>query len=62
VPASIHGPDIDWSLDSGHGIVQVKDSKSTEWNKDLIGLKVGTFSLCAVVKGVRGCLNGTVTP
>ena len=32
------------------------------FNKDLIGLKVGTFSLCATVRDVKGCLNGTVTP
>jgi hypothetical protein len=40
----------------------VKDSKTTIWNKDLIGLRVGTFSMCATVRDVRGCLNGTVTP
>jgi hypothetical protein len=62
VPASIHGPNIEWELEFGAGVVQVKDSKMSVFNKDLIGLKVGTFSLCATVRDVRGCLNGTVTP
>ena len=62
VPASIHGPNIEWELESGAGVVQVKDSKMSIFNKDLIGLKVGTFSLCATVRDVKGCLNGTVTP
>lgn len=62
VPASIHGPNVAWNLESGAGIVAVKNSKTSIWNKDLTGLKAGTFSLCATVLGVRGCLNGTVTP
>ena len=27
----------------------------------MLGVKQGEFSLCATVKGVEGCLNGTVT-
>jgi hypothetical protein len=34
---------------------------SNDFNKDLLGVRLGEFSLCATVKGVEGCLNGTVT-
>jgi hypothetical protein len=63
VPLSVHGPAIDWDLESGATIVEVRPpSFPSDFNKDLVGLKVGTFRLCATVKGVQGCLNGTVTP
>lgn len=63
VPLSEHGPNIEWDLRSGDAFVQVRaPSFPSDFNKDLVGLKVGTFSLCATVKGVTGCLNGTVTP
>lgn len=63
VPLAVHGPDIDWDLASGAGIVEVRQpSFPSDFNKDTVGLKVGAFSLCATVKGVKGCLNGTVTP
>jgi hypothetical protein len=62
VPPKEHGPDIAWRLRAGDGIVQVLPSTfPNDFNKDLLGLKVGEFSLCATVKGVEGCLNGTVT-
>jgi hypothetical protein len=32
------------------------------FNKTLVGVQEGNFRLCAVVKGVEGCLNGTVIP
>ena len=62
VPAAVHGPDIDWALEYGGGIVDVKDSQASDFNKDLTGLRVGAFNLCATVGGVRGCLDGTVIP
>lgn len=63
VPLSVHGPDIDWDLQTGDGYVEVRPpSFPSDFNKDLVGLRAGPFSLCATVKGVRGCLNGTVTP
>jgi hypothetical protein len=62
VPQKEHGPDIDWRLRAGEGIVQVlPPTFPNDFNKDLLGLKQGEFSLCATVKGVEGCLNGTVT-
>lgn len=63
VPARIHGPDIEWDLRWGQGRVEVRASVfPNDFNRDLVGLRVGEFSLCATVKGVQGCLNGTVTP
>ena len=63
VPLSVHGPVIDWELESGGAFVEVRDpSFPSDFNKDLVGLQPGPFSLCATVKGVKGCLNGTVTP
>jgi hypothetical protein len=62
VPQKEHGPDINWRLRAGEGIVQVlPPTFPNDFNKDLLGLKQGEFSLCATVKGVEGCLNGTVT-
>lgn len=62
VPAKEHGPDIIWHLRAGDGVVEVKKPTfESDFNKDLLGLKVGEFSLCATVKGVEGCMNGTVT-
>jgi hypothetical protein len=62
VPQKEHGPDIAWKLRAGEGIVQVlPPTFPNDFNKDLLGLKQGEFSLCATVKGVEGCLNGTVT-
>jgi len=62
VPPKEHGNVIAWRLRAGDGIVQVlPPTFPNDFNKDLLGLKVGEFSLCATVKGVEGCLNGTVT-
>jgi hypothetical protein len=62
VPQKEHGPDISWRLRAGDGIVEVlPPTFPNDFNKDLLGLKQGEFSLCATVKGVEGCLNGTVT-
>lgn len=62
VPESVHGPSCDWQLVSGHGSVELSNSGVTVFNKDLKGVAQGSFQLCATVRGVRGCLNGTVTP
>lgn len=62
VPSHIHGPGIDWDLEYGASIVSVKNSMASTFNKDLTGLRVGAFNLCATVGGVRGCLDGTVIP
>jgi len=61
VPAKEHGPDIDWSMLYGSEFVDVQEPTfESDFNKDVVGLKVGGFGLCATVKGVTGCLAGQV--
>jgi hypothetical protein len=63
VPAKEHGPDISWELKYGDNIVDLQaPTFASDFNKDLVGKRVGPFSLCATVKGVTGCLNGDVIP
>ena len=61
VPAKEHGPDIDWFMLYGDEFVDVQTPTfESDFNKDLVGLRVGGFGLCATVKGVTGCLAGQV--
>jgi hypothetical protein len=61
VPAAEHGPDIAWSVLYGDQFIRVEDPTfESDFNKDVIGEKVGGFGLCATVKGVTGCLAGQV--
>ena len=61
VPAKEHGPDIDWFMLYGDEFVRVEaPTFESDFNKDLIGERVGGFGLCATVKGVTGCLAGQV--
>jgi hypothetical protein len=61
VPAKEHGPDIDWFMLYGDEFVRVDPPTfESDFNKDLVGLEVGGFGLCATVKGVTGCLAGQV--
>ena len=61
VPAKEHGPDIDWSVLYGDQFVRVDPPTfESDFNKDVVGLQVGGFGLCATVKGVTGCLAGQV--
>jgi hypothetical protein len=63
VPASIHGPNISWSLEYGDNVVDVRESIfPNDFNRDVHGKRVGPWQLCATVKNVRGCLSGEVTP
>jgi len=63
VPAKVHGPNIAWNLMWGKGTVDVKlPTFPSDFNKDVLGLNVGEFSLCATVKGIEGCLHGFVIP
>lgn len=63
VPSRLHGPDIAWNLMWGNGTVDVKKPTfASDFNKDVLGLRAGEFSLCATVKGVEGCLHGFVIP
>lgn len=61
VPAEEHGPDIDWFMLYGEEFVDVQEPTfKSDFNKDVVGEKVGGFGLCATVKGVTGCLAGQV--
>jgi len=60
VDARIHGPRIDWTLTQDVPVVRMDDFPGVAFNKTLTAQQPGHFQLCAVVKGVRGCLNGEV--
>ena len=61
VDARVHGPYITWELEQRRGIVAMRDSETTPFNKALRAADPGNFALCATVQGHRGCLEGTVT-
>jgi hypothetical protein len=60
VPAAVHGPTVAWVLKEGAEHVRVHDDPDQAFNKTLVGLSKGHFTLCATVKGVEGCLHGEV--
>lgn len=60
IDARIHGDRIDWTLTQEHNVVRMDDFPNVPFNKTLTARSPGHFQLCAVVKGVRGCLNGEV--
>ena len=60
IDARIHGPKIDWTLTQEQNVVRMDDFPNVDFNKTLTAQQPGHFQLCAVVKGVRGCLNGEV--
>jgi hypothetical protein len=59
VPASVHGPNISWVLKEGAEHITLHDDDQA-FNKTLVGVSKGHFTLCATVKGVEGCLHGEV--
>jgi hypothetical protein len=65
VPASIHGPGVEWELRSGEDVVRVEPDWrfANPYNKFLrpTGV-VGGFVLCATVLEKTGCLNGRTIP
>jgi hypothetical protein len=60
VDARIHGPRIDWTLTQEHPAVRMDEFPNVAFNKTLTAQQPGHFELCAIVKGVKGCLNGEV--
>ena len=60
IDARIHGPRIDWTLTQEQPVVRMDDFPNVPFNKTLTAQQPGHFQLCAIVKGVRGCLNGEV--
>jgi hypothetical protein len=62
-PATIHGNDVTWRLRSGEEFVAVYPALDGNiFNYIVQARHVGSFSLCATVRGVEGCLNGRVIP
>jgi len=62
VDPRIHGPEISWRVRDGAERIKVEDFPGVAFNKSVMGLEEGEFSICAIVKGVEGCLNGRVIP
>jgi hypothetical protein len=60
IDARIHGDRIDWTLTQEFNVVRMDEFPGVPFNKTLTAVAPGHFQLCAVVKGVRGCLNGEV--
>ena len=60
IDARIHGERIDWSLEQEIPVVRMDDYPGIPFNKTLTAQIPGHFKLCAIVKGVRGCLDGEV--
>lgn len=60
VDARIHGERIDWTLEQEITIVSMDDFSGVPFNKILTARHPGDFTLCATVKGVKGCLSGEV--
>ena len=60
VPSAVHGPTVAWTLKAeGAEHVDLHDDEQA-FNKTLVGRSKGHFTLCAVVKGIEGCLHGEV--
>lgn len=62
VDPRIHGPEILWAVPHGAERIRVEDFPGVAFNKSLIGLEPGEFSVCATVLNIQGCLHGQVTP
>ena len=60
VDARIHGEHIDWTLDQYETVVTMDEFPGVPFNKTLQARRPGEFTVCATVKGVRGCLEGEV--
>jgi hypothetical protein len=60
IDARIHGSVIDWTLDQYEPVVTMDDFPNVAFNKIIQARRPGEFTVCATVKGVRGCLEGEV--
>jgi hypothetical protein len=61
VPPSAHGPDIAWFVRNGSDRIRLLDWNQP-FNKRVVPLVAGEFSICATVLEVTGCFNGEVVP
>jgi hypothetical protein len=60
VDPRVHGTQIAWTLEQERTYVRLIDYPDQPFNKSLFALDPGHFTLCAIVKERRGCLNGEV--
>jgi hypothetical protein len=60
IDARIHGERIEWTLAQEITIVSMDDFPGVAFNKILTARHPGEFTICATVKGVRGCLEAEV--
>ena len=60
IDARIHGDRIDWTLEQEDPACAMEDYTGVTFNKTLHATEPGHFTLCATVKGVKGCLDGEV--
>jgi hypothetical protein len=61
VPPSAHGSDITWFVRNGEERIRLLDGNQP-FNKRVVPLVAGEFSICATVLEVTGCFNGEVVP
>lgn len=54
-----HGPVATWVLEQGTGIVDVEPAPNP-FNREVRGLKVGSWLLSCTVQGVKGSFDGVV--
>lgn len=63
LPYDAPGLEVQWDLAAGgQFVIKVTDFPGQPFNKNVDARRVGPFTLCAVVNGVQGCLNGEVVP
>jgi hypothetical protein len=61
VPAAAHGADITWFVRNGEDRIRFLDWNQP-FNKRVVPLSPGEFSICATVLEVTGCFNGEIVP
>ena len=59
VPPAIHGPNVTWEILQGEGenLARVSDFPDQPFNKIVDATDAGYLTLCATVKGIRGCFG-----
>jgi hypothetical protein len=63
VDPRLHGTQIAWTFELESGTPdELINYPDQPFNKSVVGLSVGNFTLCAIVKEVQGCLHGEVVP
>jgi hypothetical protein len=64
VPPHIHGSEVVWEMLHGEDerLVRVSEYAGQPFNKILDPVNVGNFTMCATVKGIRGCASFEIIP